>query len=56
MREYGDVRDEVSGGGPLTCAAVSACCDVVLPRDLYSNKLVTVSEGLFSGLTKLEFL
>ena len=27
-----------------------------MPRDLYSNKLETVSEVLFNGLTKLEFL
>ena len=28
----------------------------VFSRDLQSNKLVTVSESLFDGLTKLEFL
>lgn len=29
------------------------CC---LPRDLFRSSLVTVPEGLFDGLTKLEFL
>lgn len=29
---------------------------ISMPRDLYANNLETVSEGLFNGLTKLEFL
>lgn len=53
---YGDVHDETFGGAVFDVRGCARVLVLPLRRDLYSNRLVTVPEGLFNGLTKLEFL
>lgn len=54
---YGDAHDSFILGHRFDvrrCALFVLM--LLLRRDLYSNGLITVSDGLFDGLTKLEFL
>ena len=50
------IEQLVAPYGLRRCPVSAFVVITFLRRDLYSNKLVTVSEGLFDGLTKLEFL